>query len=114
VPGSKPARRGWDVALSIVLTIVAVVGWGVAAGMEFMFLAFTDYCPPERCSAGHAATSVLVSVWVAAACAVIGCVATIVRLVRRRSGWPYAVATLASSALAELLGVVGYFAAVGH
>jgi hypothetical protein len=102
------------VALSIVLMVVAVVGWVVAAGMEFMFLAFTDYCPPEHCSAGNAATSVLVSVSVAAALTVIGCVATIVQLVRRRSAWPYAVATLATSALAELLGMVGYFAAVGH
>jgi hypothetical protein len=102
------------VALSIVLMAVAVIGWVVAAGMEFMFLAFTDNCPPQRCSADRAATSVLVSVSVAAACAVIGCVATIVRLVRRRRGWPYAVATLAASAVAELLGVVGYFAAVGY
>ncbi len=101
-------------ALSIVLMVVAAVGWGVAAGMEFMFLAFTDYCPPEHCSADRAATSVLVSVSVAAACVVIGCVATVVQLVRRRSGWPYAAATLGASGLAELLGVVGYFAAVGH
>jgi hypothetical protein len=102
------------VALSIVLMVVAVVGWGVAAGMEFMFLAFTDYCPPESCSADRAATSVLLSVSVAAALTVIGCIATIIALVRRRPAWPYAVATLAASGLAELLGVVGYFAAVGH
>jgi hypothetical protein len=102
------------VALSIVLMGVAVVGWAVAAGMEFMFLAFTDYCPPEHCSAEHAATSVLVSVLVAAAVTLIGSVWTIVRLVRRRSGWPYAVATLVGSAAAELMGVVGYFVAVGH
>lgn len=101
-------------ALSIVLMGVAVVGWGAAAGMEFMFLAFTDYCPPEHCSAEHAAASVVVSVLVAAAVTLIGSVWTIVRLVLRRSGWPYAVATLGASALAELLGVVGYFAAVGH
>ncbi len=101
-------------ALSIVLMVVAVVGWGVAAGMEFMFLAFTDYCPPEHCSAEHAAASVVVSVLVAAGVTLIGSVWTIVRLVRRRSGWPYAAATLGASALAELVGVVGYFAAVGH
>ncbi|WAC90044.1 hypothetical protein [Mycobacterium sp. Aquia_213] len=101
-------------ALSIVLMVVTVVGWGVGAGMEFMFLAFTDYCPPEHCSAEHAAASVVISVLVAAACVLIGCIATIIRLVRRRSGWPFAVATLATSAVAELLGVVGYFAAVGH
>ncbi|MEE6139962.1 hypothetical protein SKC41_26995 [Mycobacterium sp. 050128] len=101
-------------ALSIVLMVVAVVGWGAAAGMEFMFLAFTDYCPPEHCSADRAATSVLLSVSVAAALTLVGCIWTVIRLVRRRSGWPFAVATLAISALAELLGVVGYFAAVGY
>jgi hypothetical protein len=102
------------VALSIVLMVVAVVGWCVAAGMEVMFLAFTDYCPPEHCSTEHAAASVVVSVLVAAAVTLIGSVWTIIRLVRRRPAWPYAVATLAASAFAELLGVVGYFAAVGH
>jgi hypothetical protein len=102
------------VALSIALLVVAAGGWAIAAGMEFMFLAFTDYCPPERCSADLAATAVLVCISVAAGCAVIGGVWTIVRLVRRRLGWPYAAATLGVSAAAELLGVVGYFAAVGH
>lgn len=101
-------------ALSIVLMGVAVVGWGVAAAMEFMFLAFTDYCPPQHCNADAAATSVLLSVSVAAGLTVIGCIATIVALVLRRSGWPYAVATLAASTLTELLGIVGYFVAVGH
>ena len=101
-------------ALSIALVVIAVVGWAVAAGMEVMFLAFTDYCPPERCSAHGAATSVMVSVSVAAAVTVIGSVWTIVRLVRRRLSWPHAVATLIVSASVELLGVVGYFAAVGH
>ncbi|BBY21734.1 hypothetical protein [Mycobacterium stomatepiae] len=101
-------------ALSIVLMVVAVVGWGVAAGMEFMFLAFTDYCPPPRCSTDRAATAVLLSISVAAALTIIGCVVTIIRLVRRRPGWPYAIATLTAATVAELLGVVGYFAAVGY
>jgi hypothetical protein len=56
----------------------------------------------------------MVSVSVAAAVTLIGSVWTIVRLVRRRLGWPHAVATLIVSAAVELLGVVGYFAAVGH
>jgi hypothetical protein len=100
--------------MSVVLLVIAGVGWVVAAGMEFLVLAFTDYCPPERCSAQRAATSVMLSVSVAAALTVIGSVWTIVRLVRRRSGWPYAAATLLLSAVAELLGIVGYVAAVGH
>jgi hypothetical protein len=97
-----------------VLLVVAVVGWAVAAGMEFMMLAFTDYCPPERCNADRAATSVLLSVAAAGVLMLIGSVLTIVWLVRRRLGWPFATATLILSAAAELLGLVGYFVAVGH
>ena len=96
------------------LLAVAVVGWAVAAGMEFMILAFTDYCPPARCNADRAATSVLLSVTAAAVLTIVGAVCTIVCLVRRRRAWPFATATLALSAGAELLGVVGYFAAVGY
>ena len=96
------------------LLVVAVVGWAVAAGMEFMMLAFTDYCPPERCNADRAATSVLLSVSAAGVLMLIGSVLTIVFLVRRRLAWPFATATLILSAAAELLGFVGYFVAVGH
>lgn len=96
------------------LLVVAVVGWAVAAGMEFMMLAFTDYCPPERCNADRAATSVVLSVSAAGVLMLIGSVLTIVWLVRRRLAWPFATATLILSAAAELLGFLGYFAAVGH
>ena len=54
------------------------------------------------------------SVSIAAAAVIIGSVVTIIRMVRRRSSWPYAVATLALSLVAEGGGVVGYFAAVGN
>ncbi|WP_245836029.1 hypothetical protein [Mycobacterium rhizamassiliense] len=94
--------------------MVAVVGWVAAAGVEFMFLAFTDYCPPDRCSADRAATAVMLSVSAAAVCALVGAVCTIACLVRRRLAWPFATATLVLSVGAELFGVVGYFAAVGY
>jgi hypothetical protein len=97
-----------------VLLVVAAVGSAVGAGMEFMMLAFTDYCPPESCNADRAATSVLLSVSAAGVLMLIGSVLTIVWLVRRRLAWPFATATLILSAAAELLGFVGYFVAVGH
>ena len=101
-------------AVSIVLLVVAAVGWAVGAGMEFLLLAFTDYCPPEHCSEQGAVTSVVASVSIAAAAVIVGCVVTIIRMVRRRSSWPFAVATLALALVAEVGGVVGYFVAVGH
>ena len=94
--------------------MIAVVGGAAGAGMAVMILAFTDYCPPEHCNADRAATSVMVSIAVAAGCVVLGCVATTVALIRRRLGWPYAVATLVLAATAEVIGIVGYFAAVGY
>jgi hypothetical protein len=109
-----PRRAGWDVALSITLLVVAAVGWAVAAGMEFLLLAFTDYCPPERCSEQGAVTAVMASVAIAAAVVIVGGIVTIIRLVRRRPAWPYAAATLALSVVVEIGGVVGYFAAVGN
>lgn len=96
------------------LLVVAAVGWAAAAGMEFMFLAFTDYCPPDHCSADRAATAVMLSVTAAAVLVLVGAVCTIVCLVRRRRAWPFATATLVLSVAAELFGVVGYFAAVGY
>ena len=96
------------------LLVIAAAGWVAAAGIEFMMLAFTDYCPAPRCSVEQAATSVTTSVVVAAGLVVIGGVAATVRMVRRRLGWPYAAATLLASLVAEALGVVGYVAAVGH
>jgi hypothetical protein len=82
--------------------------------MQFMFLAFTDYCPPDHCSADRAATAVMLSVTAAAVLILAGAACTIVCLVRRRLAWPFATATLVLSAGAELLGVVGYFVAVGY
>jgi hypothetical protein len=102
------------VVLSIVLLVVGILGWAVAAGMELFMLAFTDYCPPDRCHADRAATSVMLSVLAAGVLTLIGSVLTIVFLLRRRLAWPLATATLILSVAAELLGVLGYFVAVGY
>ncbi|UXA08550.1 hypothetical protein KXD96_11000 [Mycobacterium sp. SMC-2] len=106
------ARPRWDVPLSIVLVVFAVLGWVAATGIEILMLAFTDYCPPERCSVERAVNAVTVSVLAAGAFTVVGAVCTIVRMARRRLGWPYAATTLAASVVAEVLGIGGYIAAV--
>jgi hypothetical protein len=43
----------------------------------------------------------------------MGLVMTVVQLFRRKPGWPFAVATFVLSALAVVLGGVGYAMAVG-
>lgn len=113
-PGAKPAAAKWDVALCAVLVIISAAGWIVAAGSEFFVLAFTDYCPAETCNAHNASLSIAVALLVAAALVVVGAVVAIIRIIRRRLGWPFAAATLVLSAAAEVLGFVGFVAAVGY
>ncbi len=76
-------------------------------------LAFLDYCPPESCSAEGAATAVGIALFIAFVIGVVGLVVTVVRLIRRKPGWPFAVATLVLCSVAVFLGGVGYAMAVG-
>ncbi len=64
--------------------------------------------PRSRCTAVRA-TALAIAVAIAA----IGLTVTIVRLHRRRTAWPFAVATLALCVIAFFLGGVGYAVAVG-
>jgi hypothetical protein len=113
-PDSTPPRARWDVALAATLLVVSVIGWVVAAGMEFFMLAFTDSCPAETCNADKAFSSVAVALSTAAVVIAIGAVIAIVRIVRRRLGWPFAAAALVLSVAAEVVGLVSYIAAVGY
>jgi len=113
-PSRKPPPDRSDVVLSTVLLVISAIGWATAAGMEFFAMAFTDYCPAETCSADRAFLSIAVGLSAAAALVVIGAVLAIIRIIRRRLGWPFAAATLLLSVAAEVLGFVGYVVAVGY
>jgi hypothetical protein len=113
-PGPKPPADRTDLVLSIVLLVISAVSWAAAAGMELLVMAFTDYCPAETCNADRAFLSIAVALLIAAAVVVVGAVVAIIRIVRRRLGWPFAAATLLLSIAAEVLGFVGYIAAVGY
>lgn len=114
IPGAKPPLAKWDVALCAVLLIVSALGWIAAAGTELFVMAFTDYCPAATCNANNAFVSIVVALSAAAAVIVLGVLLAIIRIVRRRPGWPFAAATLLLSLVAEALGFVGYVAAVGY
>src|SRR5690349_16529441 len=77
-----------DVVATTVLLVLSAFVWAGAAGMELFVTAFTDYCPAQTCSADRAFTSIAVGLCTAAALVLIGSVVAIVRIVRRRSGWP--------------------------
>jgi hypothetical protein len=111
-PPSKPPIPTTDLVISIGALILTVAFGVVAAAMGLFSLAFLDYCPPESCSADGAVTAIGIALLSAFAIGVIGLVVTVVQLVRRKPGWPFAVATFVLCTLAVVLGGVGYAMAV--
>lgn len=104
---------GADLAISITALIITVLFGAVAAVFGLFSLAFLDHCPPESCSVDGAVTAVGTALLIAFAVGVVGLVATVIQLFRRKRGWPFAVATLVLCTLAVFLGGVGYAMAVG-
>jgi uncharacterized membrane protein HdeD (DUF308 family) len=96
-------RVVWDVVLTVILLIATGVILFASAFFDFFAIAFTDYCP-EPCHAG-AGVAVVFTVWIGTAIvALVGVIFSIVRLVRRRRAWWFALATL-------LLVIIGSIAA---
>jgi hypothetical protein len=112
-PPPKPPAPTTDRVISIVALVLTFLGGAVAGFLGLFMLAFTDHCPPETCSIEGAVTAIMTGFTVAALIAVIGTVVTIVLLGRRARAWPTAVATLVLCGLSCVLGMFGYFVAVG-
>jgi hypothetical protein len=113
VPPSKPPASGGDIAVSIVVLVLTGLFLAAAGFVGLFSLAFLDSCPPESCSVEGAVTAVMFGLGAALAVGLVGLIVTVVRLVGRKRGWPFAVATLALCATTVLLGGVGYVIAVG-
>jgi uncharacterized BrkB/YihY/UPF0761 family membrane protein len=115
-PPPRPPKRPVATAdlLISIGTLVLTVALGVVAGAMGLFsLAFLDHCPPETCSVEGAVNAVGTALIVAFGVGVVGLALTIVALVRRKPGWPFAVGTFVLCAVAIFLGGVGYASAVG-
>lgn len=93
----------------MVMTVLMVGGGAV---MGVFSLAFLDHCPPETCSVDGAVTASMTTVAVAGLIAVAGIITTIVRLMTRKTAWPFAVGTLAICLAVFFLGAMAYTAAV--
>ncbi|MGY4650888.1 hypothetical protein [Mycobacterium sp. URHB0021] len=113
VPPAKARVSTSDVLISVGLLVVTATLGVAAAGMGLFMLAFLDSCPPESCSVDGAVTAVGATLLVALGIGIVGLLATVVQLVRRKPGWPFAVATLVLCASAFVVGGIGYAAAVG-
>jgi uncharacterized membrane protein len=111
-PAKPPVRRA-DIAISIVLLVLTALMGVLAAVLGLFSLAFLDHCPPATCSVDGAVNAVGTALIVAVGIGVVGLIITVVQLVRRRPGWPFAVTTLGLCAVTIVFGGVGYSAAVG-
>ena len=110
---ATPPRSTSDLTISIVvLVFTALMGVG-AVFMGIFSLAFLDYCPPATCSAEGAATAVMSALAVAALVGLAGMIVTIVRLVRHKKAWPFAVGTLGLCLVVLFFGGMAYSLAVG-
>ena len=112
-PEGKLPISGVDLAISITALVLTVLITGGGALMGVFLLAFLDHCPPETCSVDGAVNAVAAAVLVAGVIAVAGAVVTIIQLVRRAPGWPFAIATLLMCVITLVAGGFGYTAAVG-
>lgn len=112
-PPHKPPPSSVDVTISIVGLVLTVLLGAGAVFLGIFSLAFLDYCPPASCSVEGAVTAVMTALGIAALVGLTGLVVTIVRLVRHKLAWPFAVGTLALCVVVLLGGGAAYSAAVG-
>lgn len=113
IRSAKPPITPPDLWISIAALTLTVLLSAGAAVMGLFSLAFLDYCPPESCSADGAVTAVATALLVAGAIGVVGLAVTIVQLIRRKPGWPFAIGTFVLCMIACAAGGVGYVVAVG-
>jgi hypothetical protein len=112
-PAPSPPLSRTDLVISVATLAVTAACGALAALLGVFLLAFLDDCPPETCHVESAVTAIGAGLLVAFVIGVIGLVATVIQLVRRKPAWPFAVATLVLVLIALGGGVVAYSAAVG-
>ncbi|MUL77242.1 hypothetical protein [Mycolicibacterium sp. CBMA 226] len=112
-PPARPPISGGDLAASISALVLTYVGGGVAAFFAVFAMAFTDYCPPATCHIDAGINAMAAGFIAAIVVALAGTVVTVIRLVKRRPAWPFAVGTLGLCAVLCALAIGGYIAAVG-
>ena len=108
-----PPRNGVALAVSIVALLLTAGMLAVGVVLGIFSLAFLDHCPPATCSVDGAVAAVFTTLLVAFGVALAGLVITVVQLVRRRRGWPFALATIGLVLIVFVIGGFGYSSAVG-
>nr|WP_090346611.1 hypothetical protein [Mycolicibacterium malmesburyense] len=114
-PPPQPYQRpvsGADIAASVVALVITAGMIAVGAFFGLFSLAFLDHCPPATCSEEGAVNAVFTAVLLAIAIGVAGLIMTVVQLVRRAPGWPFALGTFGLCLATFVLGGFAYTAAV--
>ena len=109
---TKPPVSGADIAISVTLLVLTALSIAAGAFFGLFSLAFLDHCPPETCSEEGAVNAVATALFAATGIGVVGLIATVVQLFRRRRGWPFALGTFLLCLLAFFFGGVGFSMAV--
>ncbi|MGV0606716.1 hypothetical protein [Mycolicibacterium sp. XJ1904] len=115
-PMPQPPKRpvsGADIAASIVALVMTAAMIVVGAVFGLFSLAFLDHCPPESCSEAGAVGAIINALLIAAAIGVAGLIVTVVQLVRRERGWPFALGTFGLCLATLIVGGFFYTLAVG-
>lgn len=107
-------RRGWDIALSIVFMVVAVLALIIGLFLQLFAVAFTDSCPPATCNSDLGISEVGIVWSVVGIVLLVSIVMTIVFLVIRRRAWWIALIGLAVVLAGAVLAFALYIAAVGY
>ncbi len=111
-PMPPPRTDGVDITVSVLLIVATVLTVGAGSFMGVMSLAVLDHCPPKTCSVEGAVTASMTTVAIAALVGLAGIITTIVRLSRRKRGWPFAVGTIIACMAVFFIGALAYTAAV--
>jgi hypothetical protein len=106
-------RSAWDVALSIVLLVLANSAFVLGALFALFGVAFIDYCP-AGCDANAAVGIQFTAGAILAFLALVGSVTTIVLLVRRRRAWWAAAITLIVVVLGWITAFILFAAALNQ
>jgi uncharacterized BrkB/YihY/UPF0761 family membrane protein len=112
-PTALRTRAGWDIALSIILLAIALVGLAISAFGQLFIAAFTDYCPPATCHVDQGIGEVFAVYGVVSVLLVVSIVLTIVFLVTRRRAWWIALIGLVIVIVGAITAFVLYLVAVG-
>jgi hypothetical protein len=108
-----PRRSAADLTVSIVVLIVTVLGVAVSALIGLMATLSLSSCQPPGCHADAAVVLVLGAMALAGVVGAVGAVLTVVRLVQRKTAWPFAVGTFGGCLGAVALGVIAYLVTTG-